>query len=221
MDHRLLPRNRPGSRLISATLSLMWILAISVAVVAQSGRRLPDWGDKKTQPPPAAPDPTPTPSSHTDKIPLITTGHLADIVYSSTILTAVVSDGLIERLNEASLYSVTREPDMNRKEASDRAKGLSNGYVVYFELETGMDEVGAVGTDTMSRLYVNFIVFKPATGKILTQGHVYQRAYGSGGGEPIPSPAGVGQVEYRLRWAGRETGDRVLQALGKSPIPGH
>jgi len=197
------------------------LLLASVAVSAQSGRRLPDFGDNKKSPPPAAPEPAPTPSGRPEKTPLAITPHLADIISSSSILTSVVSDGLIERLNEAAAFSVTREQEMNRKEASDHAKGMSNGYLLWFQLETSLDQVGGIGSNSASQLYVNFIIYKAGTGKVLTQGHVYQRAYGPTSGSPLPAPTGGTQIEYRLRRAGRETAERVLQALGKPSIPGH
>jgi len=209
-----------GSRARSASLVGLWILVVSIAAAGQSGRKLPDWGEKKTSPPPAAPEPTPTPSTRHDKTPLVITSHLADIIGGSSILTREVSDALIERLNEAGVFSVTRDQEMNRKEASDRAKGLSDGFVVWFQLETGLDQVGGVGPNYDSQLYVSYIIYKPVTGKVLSQGHVYQRAYSPGGG-PLPTPTGGTQIEYRLRRAGRETAERVLQALGKPPIPGH
>jgi hypothetical protein len=209
-------------KLADAGLCALWILIISVAAIAQSGRRLPDFGDKKTQPAPSAPEPAPTPPpGNRDKTPLVVTSYLADIITSSSVLTGIVSDGLIERLNEASLYTVTREGEMNRKEASDRAKGMSDGYLVWFQLETGSEPYGGAGANYGSQLYVNFMILKAGTGKILTQGHVYQRATGPVAPGPLPGPTGGTQIEYRLRRAGRETGDRVLQAIGKLAQPGH
>jgi hypothetical protein len=218
-------RSLASSRSAGAALVGLWILIASTGVVAQSGRKLPDWGDKKSSPPPAAPDPTPTPSSRPEKVPIVVTSHLDDIVYGSSILTGDVSDALIQRLNEANLFSVTREQEMNRKEASDRAKGMSDGYVVWFQLESESTQSVGMGPQYDSQLYVNFVIYKPATGKVLTQGHVYQRPVGAVGGGPLPAPTGGStsgtQIEYRLRRAGRETAERVLQALGKPPIPGH
>src|SRR5262249_26402275 len=144
------PRALSGPRVLSALLAGVWILGLSIAVAGQSGRKLPDWGDKKTSPPPAAPEPTPTPPTRPEKTPLVITSHLADIIGSSSILTREVSDALIQRLNEAAVFSVTREREMNRKEASDHAKGMSEGYVVWFQLETGLDQVGGVGTNSDS-----------------------------------------------------------------------
>jgi hypothetical protein len=137
-----------------------------------------------------------------------------------------VSDALIDRLNEANLFSVTRESEMNRKEASDRAKSMSDGYVVWFQLESESTQSVGMGPQYDSQLYVNFAIYKSGTGKVLTQGHVYQRPVGMTGGGPLPAPTGgqtTGgtQIEYRLRRAGRETAERVLAALGKPPIPGH
>lgn len=218
-QERSLARAFLSGGLVNATACALWLAILSGVTCAQSGRRLPDWNEKKT-PPPAAPDPTPTPSSRPDKTPLVVTSHLADIITSSSILTRIVSDALIERLNQDSSFSVTRAGEMNRKEASDHAKSMSKGYVVWFQLETGLDQAG-IGPNAQNQLYVSFIIYRPETGKILSQGHVYQRPYGTPGGGPLPSPTGGTQIEYRLRRAGRETGDRVLQALGKTTAPGH
>ena len=221
---RISPRSLACSPLSGSALVALWILVASTGILAQSGRKLPDFGDKKSSPPAAAPEPAPAPtsSSRAEKVPIVVTSHLADIMRSSSILNSVVSDALIERLNEGSLLSVTREQEMNRKEASDRAKGMSDGYVVWFELDAEMDQPGSVGPQYNSQLYVSFVIYKPGTGKILTQGHVYQRPVGTVGSGPLPTPTGGGtQIEYRLQRAGRETAERVLQALGKPVIPGH
>jgi hypothetical protein len=214
-------RSLAGSRLAGAALVGLWLLVVSTGILAQSGRKLPDFGDKKSSPPPAAPEPTPAPTSRAEKTPIVVTAHLADIINSSSILMGVVSDALIERLNQASLFSVTREQEMNRKEASDRAKAMSDGYVVWFQLETDFDQAGGMGPQYASELYVSFVIYKPGTGKILTQGHVYQRPVGTAGGGPLPAPTAGTQIEYRLQRAGRETAERVLQALGKPVVPGH
>jgi hypothetical protein len=215
-------RSLDGWRLAGVAFVGLWILVLSSGVLAQSGRKLPDFGDKKSAPPPAAPEPTPEPTSRPDKTPIVVTSYLADITSGgSSILTRVVSDGLIERLNQSSQFSVTREQEMNRKEASDRAKGMSDGYVVWFQLETDLNRTGGMGPQYDSQLYVSFIIYKPGTGKILTQGHVYQRPVGTAGGGPLPAPTGGTQIEYRMQRAGRETAERVLQALGKPVVPGH
>lgn len=216
-------RSLAVSRLAAGVLVAFWFMAASTGILAQSGRKLPDFGDKKTSPPAASPEPaqTPAPSSRPEKVPIVVTSHLADIIKSSSILMREVSDALIDRLNESSLFSVTREQEMNRKEASDRAKAMSDGYVVWFELEAEVDRPASIGPEYNSQLYVSFVIYKPGTGKILTQGHVYQRPVGTVGGGPLPTPTGGTQIEYRLQRAGRETGERVLQALGKPVIPGH
>jgi hypothetical protein len=52
---------------------------------------------------------------------------------------------------------------------------------------------------------VNFIVYKPETGKVQTQGNVYQRRRGV-----LPQ---YQVVEESLREAGREMADRILDSL--------
>jgi hypothetical protein len=56
-------RSLAGSRLAGVALVGLWILVVSTGILAQSGRKLPDFGDKKSSPPPAAPEPTPAPAS--------------------------------------------------------------------------------------------------------------------------------------------------------------
>src|SRR5215467_3233908 len=75
--------------------------------------------------------------------------------------------------------------------------------------EIGMDQAYA------QSFYVNYVVFAPGADKTKASGHVYQRNRGAGG-VPYPgqSPRTSSSAEYSLKYAGRETADRVLDSLG-------
>jgi hypothetical protein len=212
----------PGSRCVS--LALLILCLAPVCVSAQSGRKLPDWTKKK-------PAPAPTPEAErTDTaqsagntqakpgLPVVVTSYLPNI-NSSSILTNVVVDACLGRLSQSKLLAPTRGGQMNRKEASDRAKSMASGYVVWMELDADVadPESASVGRMDPSLLYVSFVVFNSGTGKMKSQGHVYQRETYS----RLPGPVGQMGADYQLRQTGRETADRIMQAIEVLLPPGH
>jgi hypothetical protein len=103
---------------------------------------------------------------------------------------------------------------MNRKEASDLAKGSTDSYVLWFELRSDRGNYTSDDPRYASELYVDYSLYVPGTGKIRTSGHVYQRRVGAiGSPVPLPPTIGRGPVESQLEQAGRETADRVMAAL--------
>jgi hypothetical protein len=129
----------------------------------------------------------------------------------------IVMDGFMERIQTSNAVKARTGRDMNRKEASDYAKSSADTYVVLIQLDvdpaySNRDRMGYVDP---ASLYVDYVVFTPGTGKTKSSGHVYQRR-GVTGGSPLPGPMPrtTAGAEYSLRYAGRETADRVLDALG-------
>jgi len=138
--------------------------------------------------------------------------------FTSAIYPGVVIDGCLERLHESPAVDVRTGKDMNRKEASDVAKKSSDTYVVWLELQsdrTSNSPTSSMDSAYARSFYVNYVVFAPGADKTKASGHVYQRNRGVGG-VPYPgqSPQTSSSAEYSLRYAGRETADRVLDALG-------
>jgi hypothetical protein len=124
-------------------------------------------------------------------------------------------EGFLERMQTSNSVKVRPGRDMNRKEASDYAKASADTYVVLIQLDvdpaySNRDRMGYADPYT---LYVDYVVFAPGTGKSKSSGHVYQRR-GAMGGSPLPLPRTTAGAEYSLKNAGRETADRVLDALG-------
>jgi len=138
--------------------------------------------------------------------------------FVSSIYPSVVIEGCLERLHESPAVDARTAKDMSRKEASDVARKSSDTYVVWLELQSDrMSNSPTSGMDPAyaQSFYVNYVVFAPGADKTKASGHVYQRNRGAGG-LPYPgqSPRTSSSAEYSLKYAGRETADRVLDSLG-------
>jgi len=137
---------------------------------------------------------------------------------SSSIYSRTVQEACLERLSKSGSISPSAAADeMNRKQAIDLAKGSTELYVVWFELELDAQyqDRGGIGAVPPQYLTVRFEMYTPGAGKTKTGGRVYQRPQGPGG-LPIPGPGTPGSAGYSLAYAGREMADRVMDALGVS-----
>jgi hypothetical protein len=223
-------RNASGKRrLASNTLQLLPVFLASVlfaglalGVHGQSGRKIPKQPNRDT-PSPTKPDEPPAAEQQPkqdSRIPVLIS---RDDQPLNDVLTSIVLDGIMDRLKEsASINAQTSMRGYNRKEASDAAKG-SEYTVLWWEFR--LDSVGGpppVGRTQreIERLYINFAVYSPGTGKLKTSGNVYQRPYNAIGGVPrgIPTPT-AGVAEYSLRQAGSDTADRLMSTLGVKTLP--
>ena len=217
MHHRKLSA---PNRALTLFVCAIVILGIAGAAEAQSGRRIPKRPTTSDPIPPKESDPPPVVKPEDKKsdkplVPILVAKHLNDIVYSSNIYLDVVLSGFLERMSKATGVKV--EPtgkDLNRKEAHDAAASSQDRYVVWFTLvtdnpNTGMASPYPDSPATASYLYIDFVLFSPATGKTKSSGHVYQRQRGSG----LPIPTSGGTVEYNLRYAGMEFAERILDSL--------
>jgi hypothetical protein len=120
-----------------------------------------------------------------------------------------VWSGFIERFNKGSWVVNAGDKNMNRKEASDRAKKATESPVVLLHLST-QTAGGNMGQVNYEDLVVNFIIYSPGTGKVSEQGRVYIRRNQSVLGQRLPTGR---NGESQLKDAGRETADRVLALL--------
>ena len=199
-------------------ISLIAICLVFGAVHGQSGRKPPPPPRPSTPPadttePPASSDSKP----EKQKVPIIVTTYLPN-VSSSSIYVNVVADGCLGRLKQSGGFAVTRQREMNRKEASDTAKGSADSYVLWVELRSDRADPTVEDSRYAYDLYVDYALFTPGTGKVKTTGRVYQRRAGTIG-SPVPLPPTVGRapIESQLEQAGRETADRVMSALNILP----
>ncbi len=141
-------------------------------------------------------------------------------ISSSNIYTSDVIDGCFDRLKESHTVTANTGPEMNRKEAIDRAKSKTGTYVLWIELQQDVGDTDKAGVSPPdpNNLYAIYTLFAPGTGKVATQGHSYQRPLRStlgtiGSGGPFPSENARRAASYPLYRAGREVGDRVLSSL--------
>ncbi|HTG14107.1 MAG TPA: hypothetical protein VK747_02455 [Blastocatellia bacterium] len=196
-------------RSVSLLLFALLLVAAASFAQAQSGRRIPKQPDSSERNPPSQPEPPtqPSPRETAPLLPILAVKNL-QTVGSSSIFTDIALGGCLEELKQSTAVQVSSGKDKNRKEASDYAKASKDTYVVLIQLES--DTFDTMGGNPRS-FYVSYVAFAPGTGKIKTQGHIYQ---GQSRG-PVGVPTS-GSIEFELRRCGREAADRVLEALNLS-----
>lgn len=201
------------------TLALMIFALCALSVHAQSGRR-------QNKPAPAAPVPTPTPEP--TPIPKKEGDKPAEliIVVAKDIDTApggiplsfhnAAQQGCADRLRQRSSAEVdTPSREMNRGEASDKAKNSTNTYVVLLTLRE--DSMAA----RPGELQLDYVLFAPGTGKVVTTGREYVNHNRVGpivAGPTMRLPSGVYRESW-LRRAGEEAADRVVKKLNLGTPP--
>lgn len=216
----LSPRVRSPRSITGLLLFLLFLSSLASTSQAQSGRRppkqpkSPDPFPQKQQEPPVEQS---SEQNSKSQIPVKVVWYSQDIT-SSSIYTRIVQEACLERLSQSRAVKASAASEMNRKQASDSAKGSSDTYVLWFELQVDATSSDRIGYVPPQYLYVRYEVFTPGTGKTKTSGHVYQRPRGPGGVPlPVPPPNTPAGAEYSLRYAGREVADRLLDTLGLPP----
>ncbi|MBI3654428.1 MAG: hypothetical protein HY231_25650 [Acidobacteria bacterium] len=184
---------------------------------AQSGRKIPKTPTKPPEtttpkePPPshnASPSPTKAP-----QLAVLVTFQLQ--TFNSEIYSRYVAQGCLERLHRALAVKGQSGREMNRKEAADFAKASAEVYVLWFELESDAFNSASASRNDISSMYVNYVLYAPNTGKLLSSGHVYQNQRG---GLTRQLPQNLMTAEYLLRRTGSELADRVFKVLNL-PLP--
>jgi hypothetical protein len=204
-----------------AALTIVCALSIcAVTVVAQSGRRAP-----KSAPVPAAtPQSTPSPTKPSEKEKpartLIIGVDANDTFRIPSYFYDTVLQSCAQRLHEAASVKVDVLRNMNRGEAVKRAKAEQEMDVVLLQLRA--DSVRPSGGNVdLSQVYIEYYVFAPTTGKVITSGNVYQQAYRTKGVIMAPPTSGQSPVyaELRLKQAAKDAAERILSALHISRPP--
>lgn len=198
-----------------------------VAGHPQSGRRIPKQSKPAPQPESAQPEPDSSKPSTRDqsekgKLQVIVAPDIGDRDGVDYLERRVVS-GCVERLRDAAKIEAISAPELNRKEARDRARLSQNAYVVWLELRVdSFNTRRGLGSLDPNELVVDYVLFTPGTGKVNTQGRVYLRNMASTGpvGVGLPTPSGGLAVDYLSYRAGRQTAERVMAAIGITAIPG-
>lgn len=188
------------------------IAVCAIAVQAQSGRRQP-------KPPPAAPVQEPTPEPSPTPRPQQKESDIGFILGADS-LTAfnsfplgyydLVLQSCADRLhsNSSAHVTVAREA-MSRGEAIKKAKAETKTYVV--NLKFVLDEMA----QSLDHMELQFTVFAPETGKVVTFFSGYLGTKGKG--PVIVGPRGSNgssmYLEQLLRRAGEDAADRILEKL--------
>jgi hypothetical protein len=197
---------------LKTVLCALFILGICCpAGRAQSGRRAP----KPLSPPTATPTPKESeePRPPQNKPTLNRPTLIAGIDASMSIpfyMTDAVWSGFITRLERASSATVSGDKNMNRKQASERAKKQRENYVVFLELVTPGSSVGMGQQINLDDMVVSYYIFSPGTGKIKENGQVYVRATRGILTSRLPTSR---TGEAQLNQAGREAADRIMSLL--------
>lgn len=193
---------------LNISLSIFFVLLVCCLGQAQSGRRAP----KPLSPPTTTPSPKEAEQPATPKPTPKQLTLIAGMETSLDIpfyMSDTVWNGFVERFNKASSVVIAGNKNMNRKEASDRAKKATESPVVLLNLST-QGGGGNMGQVNYEDLVVSFTLYSPGTGKISEQGRVYIQRNRSILGQRLPTGR---NGESQLREAGRETADRVLSLL--------
>ena len=192
---------------------LLIVAACAVSAHAQSGRRQP-------KAPPAAPVPTPTPEptptpkeeKKSDLGFIIASDNSSAFEVLPLSYYDAAMRGCADRLRSGSSASVTvAREDMNRGEAIKKAKAETTTYVVLVRLV--LDQMYAKSYDDLE---LDYVVFAPQTGKVVTFGRSYQNINRRG---PIivgPTSRGSSGALYReqlLKLAGEDAGTKILKAM--------
>ena len=209
---------RSKSSFLIACLTLVALCAISAP--AQSGRR-------QAKPAPAAPVPTPTPDPTPEPKTQEKKSDLGFIVasernsgienYPFSYYDAVMA-GCADRLRSASSATVdVAQADMGRGDAIKKAKAETTTYVVLVKLK--LDQMTARSYDDLE---VEFTLFAPQTGKVVTFGTAYQNVNQAGPITTGPKSRGSSGAMYReqfLKRAGEDVAARILKALHLDMVP--
>jgi hypothetical protein len=120
-----------------------------------------------------------------------------------------VWDGFIKRFGKLSEVTISANKNMNRKEATDRAKKQTENFVVFLQLTTPSVSRG-VGQVNLNDLVVSYSIYSPGTGKVKESGQIYVHSSRNVLSTRLPTGR---NGESQLIEAGRETADRVMALL--------
>ena len=190
----------------------MLVLALCLwSAHAQSGRKHAKTAPAEPVPTPT-PEPTPTPKkAEKDSGLMFYVGADRSDAFSNIPLSYhdAAIQGCVDRLRGSSASVDVNNRSLSRGEAIKKAKSETGSYVVLLTLKL------ATMAQTSDDLVLEFIVFAPGTGKIVTSGNSYTKGIRSG-----PVVVGTGRtstsglyLEKIIELAGEDAGNRILKAL--------
>jgi hypothetical protein len=188
------------------------IVLCTLAVFAQSGRRVKKSTTPPVPTPEATPSPTPKKTPEQPAIPIYLGANSFDSYgnipfYFNESVAKSCAEGLQQR---GIIHVELTSRDMTRGDAVKRAKEMK-GYVVLLELRSHRMRTSSRDND-LSRVYIEYVVFAAATGKPVTSGPVYQHDFGIR--DIIVGRSDSTTVaEQRLKNAARVAAQRILKSI--------
>ncbi|MFN2493335.1 MAG: hypothetical protein ABR501_10690, partial [Pyrinomonadaceae bacterium] len=178
IEGRTMPYASHFLRVVPAGIALILTFSCISISSAQSGRRART--PAPPTPPVPTPEPTPTPGQPIDKEKNMLTFRVGmdryqgfstiPLQYYDTVVRACA-----DRLDDAA--AVRSDPirgEINRAKAISLAKAEKTAYVVFLQLKLESRHADPTIVDNTNDLYIEYSVYEPGTGKLLTWGHAYQ-----------------------------------------------
>lgn len=192
------------------------------AVMSQAGRKLPQ---SKSAPPKSEPTPSPTPEPAKPAKPQFTLKVVRDIhqtLYLSFPFPEHMQEWAVGRFRRSPLLSVSAGGQTNHSEAVKLAKGETEAYVVWLQLEEDplvkQQPSGRHAPAGQDR--INFSIMAPVTGKTTYSGVVFLAQSSRGVGvrttQSLCYP-GIRDDDYLLLEASLEAAARIMEYL-KVPV---
>jgi hypothetical protein len=208
--------NLHGSTTGRNLLALFLLLAVTIAVVAQSGRRSSN--GQPTAPSVSGPKTIEKTPVRAPKIQLLVGVEDRNVLMNVPYyLSDTVLDNCVRRLNDATEISAsTSGRGMTRADAISRAKAEKEAYVIFLQIESDITPSAKQSKNGPDELYVRYTIFEPATARIKQWGRTHQQIYKVGrGGVSVPTSSKNSPLysEYALKQAAKEAAERVLEAF--------
>ena len=195
-------------------LAVFFLLALTITVDAQSGRRSSN--GQTTAPSVSGPKTVEKTAVKAPKIQLLVSVEDRNILVSVPYyLSDTVLDNCVRRLNDAQEINATiARRSMTRAEAIVRAKAQKEAYVIFLQIESDITPSAKQAKNGPDELYVRYTIFEPATARIKQWGRTHQQIYKTGqGGVSTSSKSSPVYSEYALKQAAKEAAERVLEAF--------
>jgi len=204
-----MPKLARISSTLYVTVCTALVAICTLAVFAQSGRRV----RKSEAMPLPTPEATPAPKPVERTKPAFTFIVGLDNFggFSSVSLNAVsgVLRSCVGRLNDsASVRAEMATRSLSRGEAVKMAKAEKEAYIVWLEIrsESFSRETDIYGNP--NNVFIQYSVLAPITAKTATQGNTYPDAYRNRG---INLPSSTSTGDYYLNQAARGAAERILK----------
>jgi len=195
-------------------LPVFFLLAITITVDAQSGRRSSN--GQTTAPSVSGPKTVEKTTVKAPRIQLLVSvedrNQLASVPY---YLSDTVLDNCVRRLNDATEVNATvARRSMTRAEAIIRAKAQKEAFVIFLQIESDITPSAKQAKNGPDELYVRYTIFEPATARIKQWGRTHQQIYKTGqGGVSTSAKNSAVYSEYALKQAAKEAAERTLEAF--------